>query len=191
VTLIFAHALAAERGGRLLFDDVNLALGAGAALVVTGANGAGKSTLLRVLAGLLDPVAGIVTRASRLAYVGHENALKTVATLRSELRFWARLDEAPETALAHAAETFDISPLLDLPVAVLSHGQRRRAALARAAASGAPVWLLDEPDAGLDARSTDRLTQAMAAHRASGGAIVAALHSGLSLPGAAMLRLGA
>lgn len=191
MTLIAAHALAAERGGRLVFDGIDLTLGAGAALVVTGANGAGKSTLLRVLAGLLSPVAGVVTRATRLAYVGHENALKPSATLRSELRFWARLDGAPETALADAATAFDIAPLLDLPVAVLSHGQRRRAALARAAASGAPLWLLDEPDAGLDARSTDRLTQAMAAHRAQDGAIVAALHTGLALSGAATLRLGA
>ena len=175
----------------MVFEGVNLALGAGEALVVTGANGAGKSTLLRVLAGLLDPVVGTVRRAVRLAWVGHENALKTSATLRAELRFWARLDGVSPDAQAAAADAFDIVPLLDLPVAVLSHGQRRRAALARAAASGAPVWLLDEPDAGLDARSCERLTHAMAAHRAGGGAIVAALHTGLALPGAQTLRLGA
>lgn len=174
-----------------MFDGIDLALGGGEALVVTGANGAGKSTLLRVLAGLLDPVAGAVERVGRIAYVGHDNALKAAATLRSELSFWARLDGATDTALVQVADAFDIAPLLDLPVAVLSHGQRRRAALARAAASGAPVWLLDEPDAGLDARSTDLLTQAMAAHRANGGAIVAALHTGLALPGTATLRLGA
>jgi len=174
-----------------VFEGIDLALDAGDALIVTGANGAGKSTLLRVLAGLLDPVAGTVRRAARIAWLGHENALKSTATLGFELRFWARLDGASDAALAQAADAFDIAPLLGLPVAVLSHGQRRRAALARAAASGASVWLLDEPDAGLDARSCERLTQAMSAHRANGGAIVAALHTGLALPGAQTLRLGA
>ena len=74
---------------------------------------------------------------------------------------------------------------------MLSHGQRRRAALARVAASDAEVWLLDEPEAGLDARSVARLEAAIAAHRASGGAAVIAAHGALALPDARTLRLGA
>ena len=174
-----------------MFEGVDLAVGAGEALAVTGANGAGKSTLLRLLAGLLEPAVGEVDRGARIAFVGHDNALKSGRALGEELRFWARLDGAGERAVASAADAFDLAPLLTLPVAVLSHGQRRRAALARAAASAAPVWLLDEPDAGLDARSTAQLTDAVAAHRARGGAVVAALHSALPLPGAQTLRLGA
>ena len=174
-----------------MFEDVSLRLGAGEALVISGANGAGKSTLLRLLAGLLDAVSGSIERSGRVAYVGHDNALKSTGSLASELAFWARLDGAADIAVARAADAFDLTPLLDLPVAVLSHGQRRRAVLARAHASQSPVWLLDEPDAGLDAGSTARLAAAMAVHRAGGGAIVAAAHTELDLPGAATLRLGA
>jgi heme exporter protein A len=57
-------------------------------------------------------------------------------------------------------------------------------------ASGAPLWLLDEPANGLDAEGQERLEAAMAAHRAGGGAILAASHQPLALPDAQTVRLG-
>ena len=50
-----------------------------------------------------------------------------------------------------------IAPLAEVPVRMLSTGQRKRAALARVVASGAPLWLLDEPGNGLDADGLERL----------------------------------
>ena len=85
-------------------------------------------------------------------------------------------------ALAHAA---------DLPVGYLSAGQRRRAGLARLLVAPRQVWLLDEPATALDAASQRRLAEAMAAHLAAGGLIVAATHAPLGLEGARELRLGA
>ena len=73
---------------------------------------------------------------------------------------------------------------------MLSTGQRKRAALARVIASGAPLWLLDEPANGLDADGQERLAAAMAAHRAGGGAILAASHQPLGLDGAQTVALG-
>ncbi len=147
--------------------------------------------MLRVLAGLLAPIAGVVKRVGTVAWLGHDNALKSSGTLGSELRFWARLDGSSPSALAEAADAFDLTPLMDFPVAVFSHGQRRRAALARVAAGGSKIWLLDEPEAGLDTRSRARLEAALASHRARGGAVVVAAHGALDLPGATGLRLGA
>jgi heme exporter protein A len=68
-----------------------------------------------------------------------------------------------------------------VPVRLLSAGQAKRASLARAAASGAPLWLLDEPANGLDAASVELLGKLIDAHRSSGGSVVAASH--LELPG--------
>jgi hypothetical protein len=71
--------------------------------------------------------------------------------------------------------------LADVPVRMLSTGQRKRATLARVIASGAPVWLLDEPANGLDADGQERLAAAMATHRAQGGAVLAATHQPIGL----------
>jgi heme exporter protein A len=80
--------------------------------------------------------------------------------------------------------------LADVPVRMLSTGQRKRATLARVIASGAPVWLLDEPANGLDADGQERLAAAMAAHRAQGGAVFAATHQPIGLDDGQELVLG-
>ena len=76
-----------------------------------------------------------------------------------------------------------------VPVRMLSTGQAKRATLARVIASGAAVWLLDEPGNGLDAASLNRLSTAMAAHRAAGGIILAATHQPLGLHDARAVML--
>ena len=51
--LLRFDAVALRRGGRLLFEDLHLALGPGERLQVAGPNGSGKSSLIRLAAGLL------------------------------------------------------------------------------------------------------------------------------------------
>jgi heme exporter protein A len=69
-----------------------------------------------------------------------------------------------------------LSHLTDVPVRLLSSGQRRRVALARVAGSGARLWLLDEPLNALDADGATRLDALIANHLAQGGALLAASH---------------
>jgi heme exporter protein A len=183
-----ASDLACVRGGRAIFDGVDLELQPGGALLVRGPNGAGKSSLLRLIAGLLPPAAGRLSNPFRTAYLGHDNALKPDRTLRQELRFWTRIDRTA-AHLDEALGRFDLLALADLPVRVLSSGQKRRAALARTWASGAELWLLDEPSVGLDAGSIERLGEACAAHRAAGGLIVAATHVPVGIDDAEVLTL--
>src|SRR5688500_4633345 len=159
-----ASGLACVRGGRLIFDGIDVRLPPGGALLVRGPNGAGKSSLLRLLAGLLRPAAGRLHNPFRTAYLGHDNALKPERTLAQELRFWAGLDDAGDR-WRDALDRFDLAALAELPTRILSSGQKRRAALARTWASGAELWLLDEPSVGLDAGSIDRLAAACAEHR--------------------------
>lgn len=188
--LLTVTDLACQRGGRLLFAGLSFVVPQGGALLLTGPNGAGKSSLMRALAGLLPVMTGTIASQGRMAWLGHDNALKEHRSLISELRWWAALDGAPEDRVAEALALFDLAPLADLPVRVLSSGQRRRAALARMWQAGADLWLLDEPTVGLDAASVARLAALMAAHRAAGGAVVAATHVDLGLVDAIELRLG-
>ncbi len=82
-----------------------------------------------------------------------------------------------------------LADLADLPARMLSSGQKRRLALARLALAPAPLWLLDEPTVGLDTASVTRLGSLLATHRAAGGAVIAATHLPLPLPGARELAL--
>lgn len=182
------EGVACLRGQRLLFEDLSFALVPGQAALVTGPNGVGKSSLIRVAAGLLEPAAGSVTGEGARALLGEAAALDPELALAKALRFWARLDghaESVEAALAAVG----LDTLGQVPVRLLSTGQRRRAALARVIASGAPVWLLDEPANGLDTASVGMLEAAIAAHRQAGGIVLAATHLPLALPGAAEVAL--
>lgn len=174
-------AVTGWRGGRLLFDQVSFALGSGQALRLAGPNGTGKSSLLRIAAGLLAPAAGRVVREGRIALADEHPALDRDLPLARALGFWARLDGAGD-ALETAMAAIGIDALAPVPVRMLSTGQRKRATIARVMASGAGIWLLDEPTNGLDADAVARLETVCAAHLGRGGIVVAATHQPLALP---------
>lgn len=176
--LLRFEGVALVRGGRLLFDALDLTLGAGEALLLTGANGSGKSSLIRLAAGLLRAARGRI-EASPAALADDLPALDRELPLRRALHFWAGLGGDAGRADA-AMEALALTPLAGVPVRLLSAGQLKRAALARLAASGRPLWLLDEPLNGLDAASVDRLGAQIAAHRDRGGAVLAASHAPLA-----------
>lgn len=184
--LLAMRGVTAARGGRLLFEGFDLALGPGEAALVTGPNGAGKSSLLRIAAGLLDPLAGAVERASA-ALADERVSLDERRPLGEALGFWAGLDGV---SAVPGMQAMGIHHLAEVPVRMLSTGQRKRAALARVIAGNAALWLLDEPANGLDAEGRERLEKGMAAHRIRGGAVLAATHQPLALPDAREVRLG-
>jgi heme exporter protein A len=80
--------------------------------------------------------------------------------------------------------------LADGPAGYLSAGQKRRLALSRLAAAHRPLWLLDEPTASLDAASVTLLIDAVNAHRADGGLVIAATHLPLAFKNEKAVRLG-
>lgn len=175
------------RGRRFLFGDLSFALGPGDALIVSGANGAGKSSLLRVAAGLLKPEIGAVRREGAIALADEHPALDPALPLLDALTFWATIDGGDTRA---ALGSVGLDHLAQVPVRMLSTGQRRRATLARTIAACAEIWLLDEPANGLDIESVAILEGLIAAHRMQGGAVVIASHQPIAVDGAKSLVLG-
>ncbi|MFM9937007.1 MAG: heme ABC exporter ATP-binding protein CcmA [Novosphingobium sp.] len=171
-----AYDLACRRGDRLLFKALEFELHGGEALQLAGPNGIGKSSLMRILAGLLRAYNGHVEHDGLRALSDERPALDAHRPLGEALAFWRRIDGAAEQRA-----DFGLEDLLDVPVRYLSTGQRKRAALARLAASGARIWLLDEPLNGLDTHWGASTQAAIEAHRALGGIAVIASHQPLQL----------
>ena len=197
---LIAENLGGERGGETVFSGIGFTLHQGDALVVTGPNGSGKSTLLRIVAGLLPAAAGRVlvegggeafpTPASASHYLGHLNAMKTALSVEENLGFWRALQGEPGLSVDEALEIVGLGGIGHLPFGYLSTGQRRRASIAKLLVSQRPVWLLDEPTAGLDKASEERFAGLMRGHLRDGGIVVAATHLPLGLDGAKALRMG-
>src|ERR1700733_8800705 len=183
INVLTAEDVAVFRGERLVFRDFSFTVARGGALVLTGPNGSGKSTLLRLLAGLVRPAAGRVLwdgadafsdlagHGARVAYLGHQDAVKPGLTVTENLRFAAAVSGR---SIVAALGAVGLEALADLPARMLSAGQKRRLALSRLVLSTAPLWLLDEPTLGLDSASVERFGGLMARHRDAGGLLVAA-----------------
>ncbi|MEQ1943785.1 heme ABC exporter ATP-binding protein CcmA [Mesorhizobium sp. VNQ89] len=197
---LIAENLGGERGGRMVFSGIDLSLSDGGALLVTGSNGSGKSTLLKVIAGLLPSASGTLrledggeqypTVGSAAHYLGHLNAIKTSLSVIENLNFWRDFNGDDGLDPLAALESVGLGAIGRLQFGYLSTGQRRRASIARLLISRRPIWLLDEPTAGLDAASERQFSTLMQSHLARGGLILAATHLPLGLAGSKELRLG-
>ena len=171
VPALLTESLGVRLGERQVLHGLSVALPAGRWTSIVGPNGAGKSTLLQALAGLL-PHTGEVRlhgrslaqwprreRAQQLAWLGQgqeappELSVHDLVMLgRLPHQGWQALaspqDEQAVQAALLATDTLDWQARA---VATLSGGERQRVLLARALAAEAPVLLMDEPLAHLDA----------------------------------------
>jgi heme exporter protein A len=194
--------LSCRRGSRPVFEGLTFGLADGELLALTGRNGSGKTTLLRALALLVTTEAGQIRWQGedvardreawrrQIAWLGHLDGLKGDLSVRENLSIAAKLRDEPSDRIDQALASFDLAPLARREVRTLSAGQRRRAALARVAASHAPLWLLDEPLNALDAPSQAALRAVVARHLAAGGLAIAATHAAIEVAGVRALELG-
>jgi iron complex transport system ATP-binding protein len=181
---------------RVVLDGVTLALDAGWTAIV-GPNGAGKSTLLRALAGLLPAAAGgVQLDGSDLAAVAPRERGRSVAWLAQQAEAGSdlaaldvvRLARLPHTGLVGAPTAADEAAVQAAMAETactsfgarrlgqLSGGERQRVLLARAFAVGAPVLLLDEPTAHLDAPHQRALLAGLRRRAAAGATVATVLH---------------
>ncbi|MFV0316769.1 MAG: heme ABC exporter ATP-binding protein CcmA [Microthrixaceae bacterium] len=163
-------------------------------LLLAGPNGAGKTTVLRLCAGLLEPAGGSavvlgvdLTRhrravRGRVGLVGHDAGLYPDLTVRENLAFFteaARLADmgAEVTDATSALERMQVDRRLhDLPVRMLSTGQRRRCSFAAMLVRRPQLWLLDEPHAGLDEVGRDLIDGLVSEAVGAGATVLFASH---------------
>jgi heme exporter protein A len=182
------------RGDRHVLKGVSLTLEPREILHVVGPNGVGKTTLVRVASGLSRPEQGSVAWLGRplgsvraeyqaaLAYAAHEPALKGDLTPVENLRYMIGIRRKITPSEIHAvlART-GVEPCAELPVRVLSAGQRRRVVMARVLATRASLWLLDEPFTNLDAAGRALVSELLAEHVRSGGMALIVAHQDIEI----------
>ena len=168
--------------------DVDLDVGEGEVVLLSGGNGAGKTTLLRLLAGLVPLHSGEAevlgfdltqdrrSHRRELSLVGHETGCYDDLTVRENLRFAARAAGAEASAVDDVLERLGLAPLADSTHGRLSAGQRRRLALAVAIAREPRLLLLDEPHAGLDTDGRGVLDALLGEATSEGRTVLLASH---------------
>jgi ABC-2 type transport system ATP-binding protein len=155
-----------RRGGRLILDGISLDIARGAVtglLAPTGLlgpSGSGKTTLLRSIVGtqivesgevsVLGLPAGTPELRHRVAYVTQAPSVYVDLTVRENLRYFARVVNAPASRIDDAIATVKLDARANQPVRTLSGGERSRASLAAALLGEPELLILDEPTVGLD-----------------------------------------
>ncbi|MFT3975214.1 MAG: ABC-F family ATP-binding cassette domain-containing protein [Amaricoccus sp.] len=167
-SIVLSNVFWSTPDGTPLFTDLNLTFGPERTGIV-GRNGAGKSTLLRLISGDLRPSSGLVRASGTIAMMRQDAMERPEDTIADLLGVRAALDllDRAEAGLADAGELADADWTLpsrieaallrcglscdaETPLAMLSGGQRSRAALAALILAGPDFLLLDEPTNNLD-----------------------------------------
>ncbi|MDI4637213.1 MULTISPECIES: cytochrome c biogenesis heme-transporting ATPase CcmA [Halomonadaceae] len=192
-----ARNLSCERDGRMLFRDLDLAIGPGELVRVEGPNGSGKTTLLKILSGQFDDYQGELRWGdaplsrvreaflANLVYLGHTTGIKVALTALENLAWYQALagETGSEAARLNSLHAVGLSGFEDLPVAQLSAGQQRRVALARLELTPRPLWVLDEPFTAIDKPGVAALEQRLHEHVAVGGSVLLTTHHDLASQG--------
>ena len=181
-----ATGLALGYGSHPVLEDVDFEVAPGASLCVLGPNGGGKTTLFRAFMGDLQPLAGEVEVAGRPAYLAQTERTRLdfpvsaldVALMGSlaEGRWWLPPRRRQRHAALAALERVGLDGQAGVRFGELSGGQRQRVLLARALTQDAAVLLLDEPFAGVDPASEERITEVFAELRAEGRTLMVSTH---------------
>ncbi len=193
--------LSCARGDKRLFSGVSFSLQPGQWLHLEGNNGVGKTSLLRLVCGLSTLEEGEITwnnqavskdpqtfRAN-LAYLGHQLALKDDLSPLENLQIDAAIVGRQLTAsdAKQALAQMGLRGRENLPVRVLSQGQKRRTALARLLVSSAKLWILDEPFVALDTMAQNALSEVINAHLTKQGMVLLTSHQAVSLGGQGLM----
>ncbi|MBO1330353.1 ABC transporter ATP-binding protein [Streptomyces sp. VRA16 Mangrove soil] len=168
---LHADRVSFSAGGTLILDGVSIGPRPGEVTGLLGPNGSGKSTLLRLLAGVLEPGAGVVTLdGGPLADVGRKEAARRIAMVQQQAdtqveltvgdvvrlgriphrRAWSPASAADESAVRSALERSGLADRAHRLWHTLSGGERQRVQIARALAQEPRELLLDEPTNHLD-----------------------------------------
>ena len=174
--LLSAEQISINFGSRQLLESVNFYLNENDKVGIIGINGTGKSTFLKVLAGILEPDGGKITRNPnvQISYLSQNPAMEDNATILEQvfLHFPPEFRELNEYEAKSMLTKLGFTDFQQ-KVGTLSGGQRKRIALVAALVHPADVLILDEPTNHLDSQMVAWLEDWLRAFR---GGLVMVTH---------------
>ncbi|MFM8578657.1 MAG: metal ABC transporter ATP-binding protein [Planctomycetaceae bacterium] len=192
--IVDIHDLTVSYDGRPVLWNIDLEIDRPCLFGILGPNGAGKSTLVKAALGLVPVAHGevrffgshLAESRGRVAYVPQRESVDwtfpvsaiDVALMGTFGRLgWFRRPGRAERELArHCLATVGLADLAGRQIGRLSGGQQQRVFLARALAQQADIHFLDEPLAGVDAASQERMLRVLSALRDEGKLVVIVHH---------------
>lgn len=177
--------------------DIDLDIPPGVMCAIVGPNGSGKTTLLRAMLGLLRPVAGHVRflghpvgrMRGQVGYVPQRHSVDwdfpataldvVLMGLYRRIGWFRRPRAADREAAMDALRQLGMQDHADRQIALLSGGQQQRVFIARALVQDAPILILDEPMAGVDA-ATEAVIIALLKRLRDAGRTVVVVHHDLT-----------
>lgn len=163
MNILTAEQVSKGYGDKQLFDQVTLGINEGDKIGIIGVNGTGKTTLLRILAGLIEPDEGKVTKGTliRTAYLPQNPVFEKGDTILSYVVKGKKAKSEDWSVESEAKTILTKLGIFDFeePVEHLSGGQKKRVALARTLVAPAEVLILDEPTNHIDNDMADWLEQ--------------------------------
>lgn len=191
--IIACEHVRAGYGAEEVLHDVSLDIPRGAFLPFVGPNGAGKTTLLRAILGLLRPWRGrILAPFDRrpAGYVPQQKSIDPLYPVSAQqivmmglypvLGWWRRPRAQDREAVDSAMERLGLAPHARKTYAELSGGTKQKVLIARALASGAEVFVMDEPTSELDEKSEHEVLHHLYRLSREEGKTVLLAHHGLN-----------
>jgi heme exporter protein A len=178
------NGVSVSRGNQLLFKNLTSTITNHDVVIVRGDNGIGKTSLLEAISGLLTYSSGKIkflisekrtSFKNLIAYQPSSSYCKTLLTINEELTFWANIHNN-SSLVDDVLKFVNLQGVFNLQTQNLSTGQRKRLEIAKVIITQKPIWIFDEPYAGMDDNGVELIDTVLKEHISRGGIVILASH---------------
>ena len=178
------NGVSVSRGNQLLFKNLTSTITNHDVVIVRGDNGIGKTSLLEAISGLLTYSSGKIkflisekrtSFKNLIAYQPSSSYCKTLLTINEELTFWANIHNN-SSLVDDVLKFVNLQGVFNLQTQNLSTGQRKRLEIAKVIITKKPIWIFDEPYAGMDDNGVELIDTVLKGHVSRGGIVILASH---------------
>tara|TARA_B100000575_G_scaffold245840_1_gene210567 strand:+ start:62 stop:667 length:606 start_codon:yes stop_codon:yes gene_type:complete len=188
--MLLIKDLTIKRSNKIIFENINLSLGAGKKILLKGKNGSGKTTLLKSILNIIEPSSGSIYWKGKLlkknlydfynhtTYIADRTSSLSKLSVRENINIWKKifLSKIHSSQVDIILKTLKLDTYINQKVNSLSFGETKKLEFLRLIIENKKIWILDEPLSNLDDESIDVLGQTFDDHCSKEGSIIFSSH---------------